>query len=37
MTLFVVPTVYSIFTQKFISKSERDARINSETPPAARG
>jgi multidrug efflux pump subunit AcrB len=37
MTLFVVPTVYSIFTQKFISKSERDARINSATPPAARG
>jgi multidrug efflux pump subunit AcrB len=37
MTLFVVPTVYSIFTRKFISRSERDARINSAAPPAARG
>jgi multidrug efflux pump subunit AcrB len=37
MTLFVVPTIYSIFTRKFIGKNERDARINSMAPPAARG
>jgi multidrug efflux pump subunit AcrB len=37
MTLFVVPTIYSMFTRKFIGKNERDARINSMAPPAARG
>jgi len=37
MTLFVVPTIYSTFTRKFIGKNERDARINSMAPPAARG
>jgi multidrug efflux pump subunit AcrB len=36
MTLFVVPTIYSIFTREFIGKNERDARINSEAPPALR-
>jgi multidrug efflux pump subunit AcrB len=34
MTLFVVPTVYSIFTRKFIGKNERDARIYNAAPPA---
>jgi Cu/Ag efflux pump CusA len=37
MTLFVVPTIYSIFTHKFIGKNERDARINSVAPPDAQG
>ena len=36
MTLFVVPTVYSIFTRKFIGKNERDARIYNAAPPASR-
>src|SRR6202007_3125415 len=27
MTLFVVPTVYSIFSQEYIGKNERDAQI----------
>ncbi len=34
MTLFVVPTIYSVFTRKFIGKNERDARIYSAAPPA---
>jgi multidrug efflux pump subunit AcrB len=34
MTLFVVPTVYSIFARKFIGKNERDARIYNAAPPA---
>jgi multidrug efflux pump subunit AcrB len=37
MTLFVVPTVYSIFTRKFIGKNERDARINAFAPKATSG
>jgi multidrug efflux pump subunit AcrB len=36
MTLFVVPTVYSMFTQRFIGKNERDARIYNAAPPDAR-
>jgi multidrug efflux pump subunit AcrB len=37
MTLFVVPTVYSIFTRKFIGKNERDARISAFAPKATSG
>jgi multidrug efflux pump subunit AcrB len=34
MTLFVVPTVYSILSREYIGKNERDARIYSAAPPA---
>jgi multidrug efflux pump subunit AcrB len=34
MTLFVVPTIYSILPRKLIGKNERDARIYSAMPPA---
>jgi multidrug efflux pump subunit AcrB len=37
MTLFVVPTIYSIFTREFIGKNQRDARIFSAAPPGMRG
>ena len=37
MTLFVVPTIYSSFTRKFIGKNERDASINSLAPPDIQG
>jgi Cu/Ag efflux pump CusA len=35
MTLFVVPTVYSIFSGDIKGKRERDAEIESVTTPAA--
>jgi multidrug efflux pump subunit AcrB len=37
MTLFVVPTMYSIFSRNFIGKNERDARVNNVAPPATQG
>ena len=35
MTLFVVPTIYSIFGRTLITKQERDAKINAVTAPGA--
>jgi multidrug efflux pump subunit AcrB len=37
MTLFVVPAVYSIFSRKFISKQERDERIDRDLPSFLKG
>jgi Cu/Ag efflux pump CusA len=37
MTLFVVPAVYSIFSRKFISKQERDDRIDRDMPSFLKG
>jgi multidrug efflux pump subunit AcrB len=35
MTLFVVPTVYSIFSREYIGKKQRDARVNAVQLPGA--
>ena len=35
MTLFVVPTIYSIFSREYIGKKQRDARIEAIRLPAA--
>jgi multidrug efflux pump subunit AcrB len=35
MTLFVVPTVYSIFSRNLITKAERDAEIDKIQMPGA--
>jgi multidrug efflux pump subunit AcrB len=35
MTLFVVPTVYSIFSREYIGKKQRDARVNAIQLPGA--
>jgi multidrug efflux pump subunit AcrB len=35
MTLFVVPTVYSIFSREYIGKKQRDARIEAIRLPGA--
>lgn len=37
MTLFVVPTIYSIFSRTFITKQERDAKVNAAAPPGTKG
>jgi multidrug efflux pump subunit AcrB len=37
MTLFVVPTVYSIFSREYIGKNERDARIMKFAPKTILG
>src|SRR5260370_3026420 len=35
MTLFVVPTIYSIFSREYIGRKQRDARIEAIRLPAA--
>jgi multidrug efflux pump subunit AcrB len=37
MTLFVVPAVYSVFSRKFITKQERDERIERDMPAFLKG
>ena len=37
MTLFVVPAIYSIFSRTFITKQERDAKVNAAAPPGTKG
>ena len=37
MTLFVVPAIYSIFSRTFITKQERDAKVNAVAPSATKG
>jgi multidrug efflux pump subunit AcrB len=36
MTLFVVPAIYSIFSRTFITKQERDAKVNAAAPPGTK-
>jgi multidrug efflux pump subunit AcrB len=37
MTLFVVPAIYSVFSRKFISKQQRDERIDRDMPSFLKG